>query len=107
MIVKKRARQSFTKAERAKNAQLKYLYGIDLDDYHEILEGQGGRCAICGRLPSLKQSLVVDHDHRTGDVRGLLCVRCNTVLGRFYDDPQLFLTAGRYLLYYRSIREDT
>jgi len=58
--------------------RLEYLYGITLDDYEEILDSQGGTCAICGGT-ELKR-LSVDHDHKTGRVRGLLCNRCNVKL---------------------------
>lgn len=59
----------------------KYLrkkYSITEVEYSEILEKQGGRCAICKKpKESFKRSLAVDHDHGTGKVRGLLCYYCN------------------------------
>lgn len=64
---------------------LKHEYGITVEQYEAILEAQGGVCAICGRTRGDKM-LAVDHDHDTGEVRGLLCVRCNTALGTFGDN---------------------
>lgn len=60
---------------------LKYNYGITSDDYKRMLDVQHGACAICGRVPSYR--LHVDHDHETGAIRGLLCVRCNNFLEWF------------------------
>lgn len=66
---------------------LKYAYGLCLEEYYELLEKQDDCCAICGRHQNLlKRALVVDHDHYTGKVRGLLCNRCNQLLGIFNDN---------------------
>lgn len=69
---------------------LKNRYGITLEDYDAMLILQGGACGICKRLPNPKE-LYVDHDHVTGEIRGLLCNRCNVVLEWFleYADPAL------------------
>lgn len=57
-------------------------YGITLDDYNKMFSEQNGCCAMCGKHQSeCKQSLHVDHDHQTGEVRGLLCFSCNGKLG--------------------------
>jgi hypothetical protein len=65
-------------------------------DREELLLRQGGGCAICGRTPG-KISLHVDHDHETGEIRGLLCVGCNNALGQFRDDLRLLVRAGEYV----------
>ncbi len=77
----------------------KRKYGLSRDDYQGLLESQGGACAICPKLPaeSVHGVLVVDHDHATGAVRGLLCHPCNVGLSRFQDDPQLLRAALDYL----------
>jgi len=68
--------------EYQRNNKLKKNYGITLDDYDEMLFEQGGKCVICGISENyLKRNLDVDHDHKTGKVRGLLCIKCNTTLG--------------------------
>jgi recombination endonuclease VII len=53
--------------------------GVSDDEYARLLEAQGGGCAICGAKPKTRR-LHVDHDHKTGKVRGLLCHRCNRAL---------------------------
>ncbi len=84
--------------------RLRRLYGMSLDDYEARLREQGGRCAICGGTdpqqkagPNGASDFVVDHDHSTGAVRGLLCGGCNTGLGLFRDDPVRLEAALRYL----------
>lgn len=76
-------------------------YGLTPEDYVELLQKQGGGCALCGSLHSQlsdKRRLSVDHDHGTGRVRGLLCYICNTkvvvVAEKF---PHLFAKAIKYL----------
>jgi hypothetical protein len=62
-----------------KNSMLKYKYGITLIDYNKMFEQQKGKCAICKRHQNnLTRTLSVDHNHKTNQVRALLCVTCNT-----------------------------
>ena len=75
-------------------------YGLTVDDYEALAESQGGRCAICRESPDWKANggrLVVDHDHTTGAVRGLLCPSCNLGLGYFADSPKSLTNAINYL----------
>jgi len=67
--------------EHSRRHALKKQYGITLEDYGRVLADQGGGCAVCGERPK-KFRLAVDHDHTTGVVRGLLCVKCNTTIGK-------------------------
>ena len=75
------------------------LYGIDQEDYEFLLACQGGVCAICKKPTTRKDTdrLCIDHNHKTGKVRGLLCHRCNTGIGMLQDDPKLLLKAITYL----------
>ena len=73
------------------------LYCLMPGQYDEILKSQGGVCAICGSIPSIKIPLTVDHNHQTGAIRGLLCGKCNRGLGHFNDDLELFKLATTYL----------
>jgi len=72
-------------------------YDLTEEEYVSLGTLQQGRCAICGNLPVEGEKLMVDHDHETGEVRGLLCRKCNTGLGFFNDDTQLLLTAVGYI----------
>lgn len=74
----------------------KTKYGLTLAQRDELIAAQGGLCAICG-LPPGKSGLQIDHDHRTGKVRELLCICCNTGLGKFRDTPELLQKALDYL----------
>jgi hypothetical protein len=73
------------------------LYGLTFDQYQFLLARQGGRCAICGAVDNGGVALGVDHDHRTGVVRGLLCDKCNQALGALREDRKLFVAAIAYL----------
>jgi hypothetical protein len=80
---------------RARERVLRRDYGIGVDEYDALRIAQGGRCAICG--DESDRTLAVDHDHATGQVRGLLCIRCNRAIGNLRDDPDLALRAAAYL----------
>jgi hypothetical protein len=71
-------------------------YRLKVDEYEALVERQMGICAICLQAPSDEQ-LLIDHDHRTGVVRGLLCRRCNTLLGQARDLPYVLENALQYL----------
>ncbi|WP_285624629.1 endonuclease VII domain-containing protein [Actinoallomurus iriomotensis] len=72
---------------------LKYRYGLTEDEVAEIIDGQASVCLICLRA----RSLHVDHDHATGEVRGLICFSCNGALGQFRDGPAVIREAVDYL----------
>lgn len=78
--------------------KLKARYGISDLEYNIIFKLQNGRCKICKVHQSkLKRSLAVDHDHKTGLVRGLLCTRCNLGLGCFEDNIDNLMRSIEYL----------
>lgn len=76
---------------------LKRMFGISLEDYDLKLEEQKSVCAICGGLCKSGKRLAVDHDHKTGNIRDLLCGNCNGGLGKFQDNPELLIKAADYL----------
>ncbi len=88
--------------ERREN--LKSKYGLSPDDYDLIFAAQGGKCAICTQPPGDKR-LHVDHDHETGEIRGLLCSCCNTAIGQLQDDPDLAQAAADYLYAIKTPRK--
>ncbi len=88
-------------------------YGLTLAEYDRMEAEQDGRCYICGERevvqrkpkggrPNTIAHLSVDHDHETGQVRRLLCNRCNRAIGLFRDNPHLLEKAATYL---RSFQE--
>jgi len=78
---------------------LKKKYGITVEEFEQMLKNQDYKCDIC-KLPSdsFKEWLVVDHNHTTGKVRGLLCKSCNFGLGNFKDSTFNLQNALNYLL---------
>lgn len=86
----------------ANKARVQSAYGISMQEFEKMLAAQGGGCAICGkkiddRRDGKTRRLCVDHDHDTGRIRGILCTRCNTGIGMFGNDPDLFRRAINYL----------
>ena len=97
------------RANRARAARtfiLRSYYDMTRERYMAMHEAQSGLCAIC-RKPetstrlSTTRRLCVDHDHRTGKTRELLCAHCNHGLGKFNDDPELLEAAAAYLRKHR------
>lgn len=74
-------------------------YGITRSEFMDLMNAQGGKCAICGhRDTSIRNFFpVVDHCHESGKVRGLLCMNCNMGVGKFKDSPQLLIRAAEYI----------
>lgn len=72
-------------------------FNLSFEAFTLLLEQQGGVCAICGKAEKVKmpdgkpRALAVDHDHKTGEIRGLLCFRCNTWLGMF--EAETYITS--------------
>jgi hypothetical protein len=95
-------------AEYIKDKRLRRLYGISLEQYNALHNAQGGTCAICGESEKrinkfgVSLDLCVDHCHKTGKVRGLLCCACNRAIGYFRDNPSLCHSGGYYLVKYRN-----
>jgi hypothetical protein len=81
-------------------SHLKIKFNMTLDDYFNLLNNQNGKCAICGSEKSqtvLSHRLYLDHDHTTNKVRGLLCQKCNTLLGYARESIEILLSAVEYL----------
>jgi hypothetical protein len=78
----------------ARDVRLLTLYGITEAERAKASVYQAEKCAICGE----KRPLNVDHDHKNGTFRGLLCFRCNRALAAFRDDPEKFRRAALYLM---------
>lgn len=79
--------------ERWKEIRIKHLYGLSPEQYERLKKRAGGRCQVCGE----KKKLDIDHDHKTGVVRGLLCRTCNTGIGLLKESPRVLEKARIYL----------
>lgn len=82
-------------------------HSLTLEDYFQMLERQKNLCAICSNPPSSNKRLCVDHCHMTNKVRELLCDRCNTTLGKFEENIELFKQAINYLERHKNCTEKT
>jgi len=102
-------RISYNRAHRAENPdhyrdkELRRTFGITLTQYRAKLAEQGGVCAVCGSDEVAERNgkalaLAVDHDHDTDELRGILCISCNTGIGKLRDDPKLLRRAAEYLV---------
>ena len=84
--------------EHTRRGKLKANFGITIEEYDEMLYWQGGCCAICAKpQDTFVRKFAVDHNHTTGKIRGLLCVNCNTAIGKLDDDVVLLERAISYL----------
>jgi len=98
--INKRQKKHYHKVRRGK--ELETRYGLTVEQRKLILENQDGVCIICKKPETVKkyghvQHLCVDHDHKTGEIRGLLCYSCNALLGYAKDDIVLLQQAIKYL----------
>lgn len=83
---------------RRRNGRRAYAHGITLEQFEAILKRQSGKCPICLKDLDINSRFThVDHDHKTGRVRGALCHWCNVALGHFKDNPAALKRAYNYL----------
>lgn len=99
---KKLEASKFRKSEKGKryikDEYLRRLYNITIDEYNSLFEKQNGRCAICGTHQSeLTRKLAVDHSHKDGTIRGLLCSKCNTALGLVNENLDIIYSMIDYI----------
>lgn len=92
-----RAKRLLSKAG-AHERRVQQEYGLKPGEYGKIYLAQSGVCAICRRATGATRKLSVDHSHKTGLVRGLLCRPCNDLLGHLRDDPETARRIVNYLL---------
>jgi len=112
-----KARQNPDKVEAIRGYQLKYRdqnrevlkdkererrFGINRQEYAEMFHAHNGACAICSQPETATRNgrikaLAVDHDHESGEIRGLLCSDCNTGIGKLKEDRDIMVSAIRYL----------
>jgi hypothetical protein len=88
---------STAEKERRHNRRVQRKYGLTPQEYAELLFLQGGACAICRGGNKDDRRLAVDHDHKTGKVRGLLCNNCNRAIGLLQDDLGVIMNLVSYM----------
>lgn len=89
--------------EKNKHSYLLRSYNLTVEEYNKLYEIQEGRCLICSKHQSeLDKSLCVDHNHQTGEIRGLLCSNCNSALGFLKDNIESVKKALEYLIKYNN-----
>ena len=90
--------------------RMEYQYGLSYEEFAKLLEVQGGGCAICktkdSNTTNRKRDWCIDHDHSTGEVRGLLCDNCNVGIARLKDNIDILNSAIKYLKYNYSHMEN-
>lgn len=101
-IDKKYFLENTEKCKKKNRNKILKKYGITVEDQDRMLKEQNNKCAICGKeifLFSTSKNLIahVDHNHKTGKIRGLLCHDCNVGLGNFKDNTEYLLGAISYL----------
>jgi len=90
-----------------RKAHFKRQYNLTLEEYDQMFKDQNGCCKICNTSQTkLKKILCVDHDHKTGLVRGLLCHNCNRMLGSAKDSKEVLLNAIEYLKQRAASKEE-
>lgn len=77
--------------------RLKYIYRSTIEHYNKMLASQDNKCAICGKEFSDSKKPCIDHDHITDEIRGLLCNKCNLLLGHAEDSIHILASAIKYL----------
>jgi len=86
--------------EKSFGYKLKHLYGLSVQQFHQMWENQHGQCEICGTKFKERRTAQVDHNGDTGNVRGLLCIHCNMGIGALMHDTERLCNAITYLKNY-------
>lgn len=92
-VREKKRRERAENREVAHNKDRERKYGITLTVFESMQQTQNGRCAICKQ----EAAKCVDHNHKTGKVRALLCRKCNSGLGQFKEDFSILIRAADYI----------
>lgn len=82
----------------SRKCDLKKKYGLTIEEYNDIFKKQKGKCLGCNKKFITRLSASVDHSHKTGKVRGLLCRFCNLALGSINDNPTTLKNLAAYLI---------
>lgn len=96
-IKERMAKYAATHINEKRDRYLKRTYGISLDDYNKMYKEQNGKCGICGKSNLESGILGVDHNHKTGKVRLLLCSACNSILGHAKENIEILEKTIEYI----------
>lgn len=95
---RKRCKDPVCHSLQLRELHLKCKYGISLGEFDALLADQDFFCGICGKAEYISgREFSVDHDHQTGQVRGILCSECNILIGKAKEDVAVLKAAIRYL----------
>lgn len=83
--------------EYTRKIHLRHNHDLSCENWLKIWESQDGKCAICGKKFKKSSNAYVDHNHKTGEIRGLLCMKCNFAIGLLNDDLELMKKVIEYL----------
>jgi len=72
-------------------------FGLSTEQYESMVVAQKGQCALCPQVDLPEKRLAIDHDHKTGKIRALLCDRCNRGIGFFDEEPKRLRAAAEYI----------
>lgn len=98
------ARKNSARVKELSRAQhLKRKFKITVEEYEQMLKNQNSVCWICQKKCETNYALAVDHDHKTGNIRGLLCKNCNTAIGMFKEDVDVIMRAIEYIKKYSEV----
>jgi hypothetical protein len=86
------------------NWRLASVFGLTGEDYAKMLKKQKGTCAICDQVNKSGKRLAVDHDHASGQIRGLLCTNCNSIVGKVYDSQAFVDRLIKYLRVHSQLK---
>lgn len=106
-VLKRVSRYRKGNPDKIKHTKLKQAYGISFEEYQTMVQKQNGVCVVCERPEKVRwkgrlTKLAVDHDHKTGKVRGLLCQRCNRALGLLDEDRHSVKRLFAYIVKHKN-----
>lgn len=102
-IKKQKSDWNKTNSGKVKEMNIKSKFIITMDQYHQLFKNQNNKCAICGDI--LKKAHI-DHDHNTGEIRGILCSHCNVGLGYFKENKLILESAINYIHNYPQLNKN-
>lgn len=95
--LKERAEYLSNHKEEYRTQYVLRVYKLPREDFDTLLKNQGGSCAICGSLDWGGRTPHIDHDHKSGKVRGILCQSCNLAVGFVRNSPEIATAMAKYL----------